>query len=105
MSLGLLHGSQPDVFVVCHQPDRTEVLGLPAYRLPTIEEVIDLTVLLGGRTNPNIRCAGISYNTSAMKDAEVDAFLVSESERLGMPVADPIRGGTAFEALVSACLA
>ncbi len=34
VSLGLLHGSQPDVIVVCHEPGRTGIVGLDAYRLP-----------------------------------------------------------------------
>jgi uncharacterized NAD-dependent epimerase/dehydratase family protein len=105
VSLGLLHGSQPDVFVVCHDPTRTTVLGLEGYALPAIEEVIDLTIRLGRRTNPAIRCGGVSLNTSKLGDAEAHALMASEQLRLGLPVADPIRGGPAFEALVDACLA
>jgi uncharacterized NAD-dependent epimerase/dehydratase family protein len=105
VSLGLLHGSQPDVFIVCHDPTRTMVLGLDGYAMPSIEDVIDLTIRLGSRTNPAIRCAGVSLNTSMLPAAETDALLRSEAGRLGLPVADPIRGGPAFEALVDACLA
>ena len=105
VSLGLLHGSQPDVFVVCHDPSRTTVLGLPHLAIPFIEEVIDLTMTLGRRTNPAIRCAGVSLNSSALEPSAAAALFARESERLGMPVADPIRGGAAFDALVDACLA
>ena len=105
VSLGLLHGSQPDVFLVCHDPTRTMVLGLEGYALPTIEEVIDLTIRLGRRTNPAIRCAGISLNTSKLSPDEAEALMASEAGRLGLPVADPIRGGPAFATLVDACLA
>src|SRR4029079_6880251 len=58
VTLGLLHGSQPDVFVVCHDPSRSTIMGLPGLELPTLAEVIELTVALGRRTNPTIRCAG-----------------------------------------------
>jgi uncharacterized NAD-dependent epimerase/dehydratase family protein len=105
VSLGLLHGSQPDIFVVCHEPGRTEVLGAPGYKLPSVEEVIETTLLLGRRTNPAIRCGGLSYNTSALGDAEAAALIAAESERLGLPVADPIRGGPAFDKLIDSCLA
>jgi hypothetical protein len=105
VSLGLLHGSQPDVFVVCHDPTRTHMLGLDGYALPAIEEVIDMTIRLGRRTNPAIRCAGVSLNTVAMGAAAANALMAAEAARLGLPVADPILGGTAFEALVDACLA
>ena len=105
VSLGLLHGSQPDVFVVCHDPTRTMVLGIEGYALPTLEEVIDMTIRLGRRTNPAIRCGGISLNTSLLSGEAAEALMASESARLGLPVADPIRRGGAFEALVDACLA
>src|SRR4029077_2963337 len=52
VALGLLHGSQPDVFVVCHLPGRERVLGYPDYPLPSIAETIDLNLRLGRRTNP-----------------------------------------------------
>src|SRR5208282_4518873 len=58
VSTGLLHGSQPDVIVVCHEPGRPHLLGYPHYPLPSIEETIQLNLALGRRTNPGIRCAG-----------------------------------------------
>ena len=105
VSLGLLHGSQPDVFVVCHDPSRTVILGMESFALPSIEEVVDLTIRLGSRTNPAIRCGGISLNTSSMGVGEAEALIGGESRRLGLPVADPIRGGAALDALVENCLA
>lgn len=105
VSLGLLHGSQPDVFVVCHDPSRNGVLGLSHVPLPSIEEVIDLTIRLGRHTNPAIRCGGISFNTARYSAKDADKLMKAESERLGLPVADPIRGGAAFDALVESCLA
>ena len=64
VSLGLLHGSQPDVIVVCHQPGRECVLGHPDFALPSLAETIDLNLRLGRRTNPAIRCGGVSLNTA-----------------------------------------
>jgi uncharacterized NAD-dependent epimerase/dehydratase family protein len=104
VSLGLLHGSQPDVIVVCHQPGRSEVLGHPGYTLPSLEDTIELNLLLGSRTNPAIRCGGVSLNTSAMTEAQAQRWMAGESNRLGVPVADPIRGGPEFERLVDHCL-
>lgn len=104
VSLGLLHGSQPDVFVVCHDPSRTNVLGLPELALPSIEEVVQATVLLGRRTNPAIRCGGVALNTSSLNEADAAELIAGYADRLGMPAADPIRGGPAFDALVAGCL-
>ncbi len=105
VSLALLHGSQPDVFVVCHEPGRDSVLGFPDFPLPTIEEVIDLTLRLGSRTNPKIRCGGISFNTSRFDEREAKRLVGEAAARLDMPVADPIHGGLEFMALVDKCLA
>jgi uncharacterized NAD-dependent epimerase/dehydratase family protein len=105
VSLGLLHGSQPDVLVVCHQAGRTHILGKSDYPLPSLEETIDLNLRLGSRTNPDIRCAGVSLNTSQLEEGPARELLAMQSQRLGMPVADPIRGGAEFERLVDACLA
>ncbi|HLT90351.1 MAG TPA: DUF1611 domain-containing protein [Woeseiaceae bacterium] len=105
VSLGLLHGSQPDVFVVCHDPERKTLLGYPDYPLPSLEETIELTVLMGRRTNPAIRCGGISLNTSRLAEAEAERLLDATSARLGLAAADPMRGGPRFDRLVEACLA
>ena len=104
VSLALLHGSQPDVFVVCHDPSRTRLLGDEDFAVPPVEEIIDLTIALGRRTNPAIRCGGISLNTSSLSDADAASLCDAESARLGLPVADPVRGGTPFDALITECL-
>ncbi|MEN5118675.1 DUF1611 domain-containing protein [Luteimonas sp. TWI662] len=105
VTLGLLHGSQPDVFVVCHQPGRAHVLGYPDYPLPSIEDVIDLTVRLGSRTNPAIRCVGVSLNTHGMSPEAALAACAEVTSRLGLPAGDPMRAETGFEHVVEACIA
>ncbi|MEO7410225.1 MAG: DUF1611 domain-containing protein [Sphingomicrobium sp.] len=104
VTLGLLHGSQPDLFVVCHDPGRTHVLGLADFALPSIEQLIELTVALGRVVNPAIRCCGISLNTSALDDGAAAAVIASTAHRLGLPVADPVRG-IGMMALLDACVA
>jgi uncharacterized NAD-dependent epimerase/dehydratase family protein len=104
VSLGLLHGSQPDVIVVCHEPGRELMVGYPPHQVPTIEETIDLNLRLGRRTNPAIRCAGVSLNTVRLSEDAARELLALESKRLGLPVADPIRGGDEFDALIEHCL-
>jgi len=103
VALGLLHGSQPDRFVVCHEPGRTHVLGHAAFALPLIEQVIEQTIALGRLTNPDIRCVGISLNTAKLDAAEAQREFDRVEKRLSLPVADPMRGGQAFERLLDAC--
>ena len=104
VALSLLHGSQPDVIIVCHDAARTCLLGHDDYPLPSPEEIIELNLRLGARTNPAISCAGVTINTSSLAEAEADALLDREAARLGLPVADPVRGGARFAALVESCL-
>lgn len=104
VSLALLHGSQPDVVVICHEVGRNCILGFPGYMPPSIEEIRDLTLALGRRTNPAVRCGGVSLNTARLDANAAESLLSRESQRLGIPVADPVRGGKAFELLVDSCL-
>ena len=104
VSLGLLHGSQPDVVVMCHEVGRTEILGYPGFPTPTIEAAIALNLQLGRLTNARVRCGGVSLNTAALQPDEAEALIAAEGRRIGLPVADPIRGGPAFERLVDSCL-
>jgi uncharacterized NAD-dependent epimerase/dehydratase family protein len=105
VSLGLLHGSQPDAFVLCHEPGRARLLGYPDFPTPPLPDAIARHVAMGSLTNPKIRCAGVSFNTAALSPAEAAAHMEQASRELGLPVADPIRGGAALERLVEACLA
>lgn len=97
VTLGLLHGSQPDGFIVCHEPTRTKMRGVET-PLPTIEQVIETTIQLGRLTNPAIQCIGIAVNTAALEDDETLAFLAKVGEKHGLPATDPVRYG--MEAIV-----
>jgi uncharacterized NAD-dependent epimerase/dehydratase family protein len=104
VSLGLLHGTQPDVIVMCHEVGRDRVLGLPDYATPSIPEAIELTLMLARRTNPEVRCAGVSLNTVSLDDAQARAILREYQRELGWPVADPLRAGAELDRLVDVCL-
>jgi len=94
VSLGLLHGAQPDAFVVCHEPTRTNMRGVQ-HPLPTVAQVIERNVIEGKLTNENIRCVGISVNTQKLSDEEAKAYLAQLSAEHGLPATDPIRYGVA----------
>src|ERR1039458_346461 len=55
VTVGLLVGSQPDAFVVCHDPLSHEISGWPGFALPTIPALIERTVLIGSLRKPAIR--------------------------------------------------
>lgn len=93
VTIGLLVGSQPDAFVVCHDPLRTHVSGWPDFPLPSIAEVIQRTVEIGRLTNPAIRCVGVALNTSKVPVAERAAVLARYAAETGLPCTDPIADG------------
>jgi uncharacterized NAD-dependent epimerase/dehydratase family protein len=92
VSLGLLHGAQPDAFVVCHEPTRRTMRGV-SHPLPSIQSVIDLTVRCGSLTNPGVRPAGIAVNTEALEDKAAQDYLKRVEEDYSLPATDPIRYG------------
>jgi len=96
VSLGLLHGSQPDAIVLCHDAGREELLGLEGYfPLPPIQEVIDSVLQAARITNPDAVCAGISVNTSSMSDVERRDYLAGLGEQSSLPCVDPVATGMA----------
>ena len=95
VTVGLLVGSQPDAFVVCHDPLRTHIMSWPDFALPSVTDVIERTTSLGRLTNPGIRCVGVSLNTSKIPSSERAALLARYAEESGVPCVDPLIDGTA----------
>jgi uncharacterized NAD-dependent epimerase/dehydratase family protein len=92
VTLGLLHGSQPDAFIVCHEPTRNTMRGVE-HPLPSIAQVIDRTIIEGALTNAKIQCTGIALNTERLGRAEAEAVLEKTAASHGLPCVDPIRTG------------
>ncbi|MEM8665244.1 MAG: N-acetyltransferase DgcN [Pseudomonadota bacterium] len=92
VSLGLLHGAQPDAIVICHEPTRKTMRGVKN-PLPTIQEVIDMNVSLGRLTNPDIAPIGIAINTAALAEADAHTWLKATEDAHGLPATDPVRFG------------
>ena len=61
--------------------------------LPSIREVMDMTVAQGKLTNPDIRCVGICVNTSALPEDGARDYLSKLADEQGLPATDPIRFG------------
>ena len=96
VSLGLLHGAQPDAFVVCHEPMRASMRNVAA-PMPSVRDVIETTTALGRLTNPDIRCVGVAVNTAALPEGEARRMLADCGADLGLPATDPMRlGGDAI---------
>lgn len=92
LTLGLIHGSQPDAFVVCHEPVRRTMRGV-TFPLPAISDVIEAVLNAGRLTNPSIRCLGLSLNTSSLSSAAAESYLREQETLFGLPAVDPVRFG------------
>ncbi len=95
VTLGLLHGSQPDALVLCHDPERRTIEGYPNHSIPELKEAIRRYVEAGQLTNLAVRCVGISINSSSLTDAQWVSYANGLTDQLGLPVVDPMRGGVA----------
>jgi uncharacterized NAD-dependent epimerase/dehydratase family protein len=93
VTLGLLHGSQPDALVLCHDPSRTTIEGYPDCPIPDLQHAIDRYVEAARLTNRAVRCVGISINSSTLSDADWQAYAGTLAQQLQLPVVDPMRGG------------
>ncbi len=102
VTLGLLHGSQPDAIVLCHAPERLTIEEYPDYPIPPLQAVIDAYLAAGRLTNKKIRCLGLSINSSSLTDQQWADYQRVLGAELRLPVCDPMRGGVA--ALAAALL-
>ncbi len=95
VTLALIHGGQPDALVLCHEPTRAHMRGLPDYTLPSLEDLRDVALRLARVTNPDCEVVGISINTAAMSEEEALDYLASIEAQMGLPAVDPFRQGAA----------
>ncbi len=94
VSLGLMHGSQPDAVVLCHDAERLKIDETGGdYPIPQLDEVIDDALRMARRIRKECFCAGVSINTSNMSDFERDQYLDQMQSHLGVPCVDPIATG------------
>lgn len=93
VTAGLIHGAQADALVLCHEPTRTHMRGLPDYQVPAIEDVMDLALTMAKLTNKTAKFVGICVNTSNLSEAEATAYLDDLEKRFDMPAVDPVRTG------------
>ena len=93
VTLGLIHGTQPDALVLCHDPLRKELDDMPGFPVPDIVECAGRNVQAAQLTNRRARCVGVSLNTSKMTDEAARDCRAAISGRMGVPCVDPMRDG------------
>jgi uncharacterized NAD-dependent epimerase/dehydratase family protein len=93
VSLGLLHGSQPDALVLCHEPGRPHMRGLPQVAPPGLAECIKANLAAARLTNPAVRFVGMSFNTSKLDAVEAARVCRAAEDEVGLPCVDAWRDG------------
>jgi len=95
VTLGLIHGSQPDAIVVCHEAGRDRMHEFDDFATPSLELAIARNLEAARLTNPHVRCVGVSMNTSRLAAEDAQALMTATSKTLGLPCVDPVRTGVA----------
>jgi uncharacterized NAD-dependent epimerase/dehydratase family protein len=93
VTLGLIHGSQPDALVLCHEPTRTHMRGLPHQKLPGLRECLEANLAAARLTNPSVRAVGVAVDTHRLEPDARAACLARIEDELGLPTVDPIANG------------
>ena len=94
VTMALVHGGQPDALILCHEPTRSHMRGLPSYSLPTLRELNDTAIKLAKVVNKNVKVIGISVNTSNMENEKALEYLKQVEEEMKLPTVDPVLTGT-----------
>lgn len=95
VSMALLHGSQPDALVLCHQAGRTAIDGFDGFALPSLVDCIARNEEAARLTNQAARCIAVSLDTSRL-DADARERALGEAEsQTGLPAFDPLHTGVA----------
>ena len=103
VTMALIHGGQPDALILCHEPTRTHMRGLPHYQLPSLEQLRATALPIARVANPACTVAGVSGYTKALEEAAAWACLQEIEDRMNLPATDPFRFGAGK--LVDALLA
>jgi uncharacterized NAD-dependent epimerase/dehydratase family protein len=92
VTLGLIHGSAPHVFVLCHQAGATEVEGYPGHPLPSLPELVELHERIALALRP-ARVACVALNTAHLEEGEAREAIAEAADETGLPADDPVRFG------------
>ena len=93
VTAGLIHGSQADALVLCHEPTREHMRGLPTYPLPDLKTCMELNLTMARITNPAVKFVGISVNTSQLSETKAAEYLAKVEAEFNLPAVDPFREG------------
>ncbi len=93
VTTGLIHGAQADALVLCHEPTRTHMRGLPTFALPELDECMAANLSMARLTNPQVKFVGMAINTAKLDEQAAESYLSEVEQAHGLPAIDPMRQG------------
>jgi uncharacterized NAD-dependent epimerase/dehydratase family protein len=95
VAVGLMHGSAPHLYVLCHEVGRTSVEGDATHSpIPSLRELVELHERMSLTLRP-AKVACIALNTSFVSDGDARAAIAAAEAETGLPADDPVRYGAA----------
>lgn len=94
VTMALIHGGQPDALILCHEPTRSHMRGLPEYTPPSLKTLRDTALPIARVANPACEVVGISVNTQHLSEADAKDYLARTEDEMSLPTTDPYRFGS-----------
>ena len=91
VTLALVHGSQPDVLILCHDPSRRHLHALPHFSTPDLRAAATRYLEAARLTNPDAMLGGVSLNTSMLGESQRERTLAETTQSVGVPCFDPLQ--------------
>jgi uncharacterized NAD-dependent epimerase/dehydratase family protein len=92
VTLGLMHGSAPHAYVLCHQAGAAAIEGYPEQPIPPLSELVELHEHASLTARP-AKVVCIALNTRALSEAKARAAVAEAEDETGLPADDPVRFG------------
>lgn len=93
VTLGLLHGSKPDILILCHRAGATDIDDYPGVAIRPLPELIQTYEAATAWVDHPARVQAIAVNTRGLDEAAARAELERVSAETGLPADDPVRFG------------
>jgi uncharacterized NAD-dependent epimerase/dehydratase family protein len=96
VTLGLMHGSVPHAYVLCHEAGRTEIEGAGGgpHPIPPLRELVDLHERMSLPAR-KAKVVAVALNTRRLDDAAAREAIAAAEAETGLPADDPVRFGAA----------
>ena len=92
VTLGLMHGSAPHAYVLCHKAGERFVEEDEGFPIPPLPELADLHRRMSLLARP-AEVIGIALNTRDLDEAEARRAVEKTEAETGLPTTDPVRFG------------